>query len=225
MQRAGGKDEGQRAQALSELCQIYWPPIYGYLRARGYSSHDAEDLTQSFFERLLRGRAFDGVEEGRGRLRSYLLGALKHSLTDEFRKRQRGKRGGGVAVLRIEPAELDAISEQLDSSSAAAPDRIYDRIWAQTVLEASLQALEKRYADKGQSDLFAKLSPLLRAGESELDSATLARDLGLSPSALRVALHRLRQRYGACLREQISHTLVDEDSPEDELRELMAAFS
>ncbi len=222
--RAAAEDPAEREKALAEICTLYWPPVYAFVRSRGHSPHDAEDLTQGFFATLLKRHDFARADSAHGRLRSYLLTAAGNYLNSEHRRENCQKRGGGAAVLSFDVVDAEArchIPEPMDDLT---PDRVFERQWAITVMEGVVSTLAQRYVDKGQAHMFAALKPFINADDSGGRQAELARELGMSEQALRTAIHRLRQRYGEVLRQTVKATLGHNESVEEELTCLMAAF-
>lgn len=223
--RAGGEDPLEREKALTEICTNYWPPVYAFIRSQGNSPHDAEDLTQAFFEELIDRNDFAKASASRGRLRNYLLTAAKNQLNSVHRKGKRQKRGGGAPVLSIDARDAEGrclIPEPIDDFS---PEKVFDRQWAITVLEQVVNAIAARYEAKGQARLFEALRPFISSAENPTPQSQLARELGMTDQALRVAIHRLRRRYGESLRETVRATIGREDSVEDEIRHLLASFT
>jgi RNA polymerase sigma-70 factor (ECF subfamily) len=208
--------------ALEQLCRAYWYPLYAFVRGRGHSAIDAQDLTQAFFASVLEAGGFAAAERGRGRFRSYLLGAMKHFLTNEWHKQKAQKRGGGVELL-----EWDALDPERRLAELAAPgedlDLVFDRQWALETTGAALTALREEMEGAGQRDRFALLKGCL-AGQEEAPRAELAARLGLTENALKVAIHRLRQRYRVLLRAAIAETVSDEAELEEELRYLVSVL-
>lgn len=222
--RVAGADPAERERALAEICANYWPPVYAFIRSLGHSPHDAEDFTQSFFGSLLERDDFAKVDASRGRLRTYLLAAAKNHLNADRRRSQRRKRGGGAGLLSFDAKDAEGkclIPEPVDEVS---PDKVFDRQWAITVMEQVAGALAARYEEKGQTALFAALRSYIHAGERQIPQSQLALDLGMTDQALRVALHRLRQRYGDLLRGTVRATLGREGNVEDEIRYLLDSF-
>jgi len=220
---AGGEShEGQ--QALATLAETYWYPLYAYLRRRGVAAEEAADLVQGLFARLLERDAFRDLAPERGRFRSYLQACLRHLVADTHARNGAVRRGGGRAVL-----SLDAMDAQLryanEPTSGETPERIYHRQWARTVLERALQRLERDCAERGQADLFRELASRLGgAGEVEPLSGVAAR-LDMTENALKVALHRLRQRFGALLRAEVAGTVEHPGDLEQEIRDLRDALA
>lgn len=216
-----GSDTQARA-ALEQLCRAYWYPLYAFVRGRGHAATDAQDLTQAFFASLLESGGFAAAERDRGRFRSYLLGALKHFLANEWHKARAQKRGGEVEFLA-----WDALDPERRHAEAAAPDedpdRLFDRQWALETTGAALKALGKEMEEAGQAERFEALKGCLAGQELEARAA-LAERLGLTENALKVAIHRLRQRYRMLLRETIADTVRDEAELEEELRYLVSVL-
>ena len=220
---AGRNDTTRARAALENLCQTYWHPLYAYVRRRGYSSEDAQDLTQAFFARLLERNAVAAVAPEKGRFRSFLLASMNHFLADERDKARAQKRGGG----RIVPLDLPSAETRLGEIPAEnfTPEKAYEHRWAMTLLEQVYRRLETEHGAQGKSGLFKVLRVTL-AGKSEAAPyAELARQLNLSENAVKVAVHRLRQRYRALLRETIAHTVSNPDEIEDELRYLFRTLA
>lgn len=210
------------AAALEKLCRIYWPPIYSFVRREGRSVEDAQDLTQSFFARILERRDFDAVRRERGRLRSYLLVALKHFLINERQRTMSVKRGEGRVPIPLDEliARDRSDSEPADVLTA---DKIYERRWALTALEQVLARLREEYQAAGNERLFERFKELL-ADEDTISQAKIAQEMGMTENAVKQAYHRFRQRYRELLREEIAHTVAAPGDVEDELRHLIAVL-
>ena len=192
-------------RALEELCQLYWFPLYGFIRRQGHSSHDAEDFTQEFLSRILERRDFDRVDREKGRLRSYLLGALKHFLANEATRERAQRRGGGKVIsLDREWAENQLSLEP--ATDEWSPDRLFDRRWALTQIDAARNQVLKRFESRGKSDQFRVLEKFLAWNSGENYEAA-AMELGMSESTVRVAVHRLRERFGKALTDEIANTV------------------
>jgi RNA polymerase sigma-70 factor (ECF subfamily) len=217
---AQGDSSGAR-ESLARLCAAYWFPLYAFVRRQGMSPHDAEDLTQEFFARLLERGWLDGVDRGRGRFRSWLLAAMKHFLANEWDKRRTRKRGGGAVLFSFD--ELDAEGRLLHEPATDSAEKIYDRRWAMTVLDQVLARLRAEMAGSGKLAHFEALKFCL-TGEKHAHSEVGAR-LAMSEGAVKVAVHRMRERYRALLRAEIAETVAGSGEIEDELRALMAALS
>lgn len=210
-------------EALEKLCRNYWRPLYGFVRRQGSSPEEAEDLTQSFFARLLERRDLEVVRREKGRLRSYLLVALKHFLADEWHRAMTVKRGGGRRLISLD--ELVARDgADLEPADNLSPDRIYERRWALTVLEQVLTRLQEEYRNAGKASLFDRFKALLADEPDRLSQADIAEGLGMTENAVKQAFHRFRERYRVLLREEIAHTVAAPGDVEDELRCLVAAL-
>jgi DNA-directed RNA polymerase specialized sigma24 family protein len=219
--RAGGQDVPAARLALESLCKQAWYPLYGYVRRRGYGPEDAQDLVQGFFARLFESGDLANVSPSRGRLRSFLLAALKHHVANHRRGTQALKRGGGVQVVSIdlEDAEGRLSAEPADLET---PDRAFDRRWAQALLERVLGTLGDEFRAAGRRELFLALQPSL-GGETP-NLIAVAEHLGMTHGAVKVAAHRLRRRYGELLRREIAQTLDRPEDVEDEIQNLFEAL-
>ncbi len=221
---AGGTADDRASAALAELCEIYWPPLYGYLRGRGYRAEVAQDLTQGFFARLLQTQAIRSADPARGRFRAFLLTALKRYVINEYERDTAARRGGRQVHFQLDFAEAERafVAEHRDEET---PARAFDRKWAAIVLERALERLRGEYAASGKADVANALLPYLTDSTDLQPYRTVAADLGLSEGAVKVAVHRLRQRYGAMLRAEVAETVADEQEVDAELRELLRAVS
>ncbi len=210
-------------EALEKLCRTYWRPIFAFLRRQGLRPDEAEDITQGFFAQLLERKSFDAVRKEKGRLRSYLLGALKYFLVDEQRRAMAVKRGKGQRLISLD--ELHA-EEQINMEPAdpMTAEMIYERRWALTVLERVLRQLKDEYAAGGNAALFDSLKQLLPDEPGSPSQADIAARLGMTENAVRQAFYRFRQRYQSLLREEIAHTVATPGDIEDELRHLIAVL-
>jgi len=209
-------------EALEELCRAYWYPLYAFVRSRGYSAVDAQDLTQTFFARFIETGGFASADRERGRFRSYLLGAMKHFLANEWHRAQAQKRGGQVRFIEWDALDPEAryaeTSEQSDN-----PEHLFDREWALQTVAGALQTLRDEMTKAGKSDLFDALKGSL-SGQDESPRGQIAARLGMSEDAVKVAVHRLRQRYRKLLRAAIAETVSNEADLDDEMRYLVAVL-
>ena len=221
---AGQRSTPQSDHALEELCQNYWFPLYAYVRRRGYTREDAEDLTQAFFARFLTKNYLDGLSAERGRFRAFLLASLKHFLANEWDKSQRQKRGGSVPHLSLDWQTADT-RFQVATTTEPSPDKAFDREWAVALLAKVIERLQTECAAEGKAKLFEQLKIFLTAGRGELSAAAAAQKLGLDETAVRVAVHRLRKRYRQLLRDEIAQTLANAVDVDEEMRALFGAFS
>ena len=220
---AGDPGSPQASSALASLCEIYWFPVYAFIRRTGASPDDARDLTQAFFTRVLEKGYFGEAKRERGRFRSFLLTAVRHFLSNERDAARAQKRGGGAAHLPLEydDGERRYMLEPVDDLT---PEHVYERRWALTVLDSAMTRLGGRYAEPDRQKVFAELRPLLM-GREDGAYAGAAAALGVSDGALRVALHRLRTQFAACLREVVSETVDEGDDVDEELQELLKVVS
>jgi RNA polymerase sigma factor (sigma-70 family) len=209
--------------ALEKLCRTYWRSIFAFLRRQGLPATEAEDVTQGFFAQLLERRSLDAVRKEKGRLRSYLLGALKYFLTDERRRAMATKRGEGQSLIPLE--ELRAHERiEMEPADPVTAEMIYERRWALTVLERVLSRLKDEYSAAGNTALFDSLKQLLPDEPGSPSQAEIAARLGMTENAVRQAFYRFRQRYQSLLREEIAHTVATPGDIEDELRHLIAVL-
>ena len=209
--------------ALEKLCRTYWRPIFAFLRRQGLSTGEAEDITQGFFAQLLERQSLDAVRKEKGRLRSYLLGALKYFVADEQRRAMAIKRGKGQRVISLEELRADERLE-IEPADPVTAEMIYERRWALTVLERVLSGLKDEYRAAGNGALFDSLKQLLPDEPGSRSQAEIAARLGMTENAVRQAFYRFRQRYQALLREEIAHTVATPGDIEDELRHLIAVL-
>ncbi len=221
---AGRRSTPQADGALEELCRTYWFPLYAYVRRRGHTKEDAEDLTQAFFARFLAKNYLEGLSAERGRFRAFLLASLKHFLANEWDRSQRQKRGGEVPHLSLDWQTADTQFQLADPAERTA-DKAFDREWAVALLAKVIQRLADECDAEGRGRQFAELKVFLTAGKDTLSYANAAQALGLSAGAVRVAVHRLRKRYRQMLRDEIAQTLADPTQADEELRALFGAFS
>ena len=212
----------QARDALEQLCRAYWYPLYGFVRKAGYAHEDAQDLTQEFFARLLARNDFARADRSRGRFRAYLLGALRHFLADERDKALARKRGGAFQIISLDDPAAEA---RLSAEPAAAdPEQLYDRRWALTLLSQVLRRLGEEFAAAGKTRLFEELQVFLTMEKQDISYDQAARRLGLTDGAVRVAVHRMRQRYGEIFREEIAHTVARPEEIDGEIRHLLAVL-
>ena len=210
-------------EALEKLCRTYWRPIYAFLRRQGVRPEEAEDITQGFFAQLLERRKFSAVRKEKGRLRSFLLGALKYFLADEQRRAMAIKRGSGLRPVPLEELRADERIE-MEPADPVTAEMIYERRWALTVLEQVLDRLKNEYRTAGNTALFDSLKQLLPDEPGSPSQAEIAARLGMAENAIRQAFYRFRQRYQSLLREEIAHTVATPGDIEDELRHLIAVL-
>ena len=207
--------------ALEKLCRTYWRPLYAFVRRQGVGQEEAEDLTQGFFALFLERRDLSAVRKEKGRLRSYLLTALKHFLADERRRAMAIKRGKGQRLIPLEELRADEGMDMAPADPLTA-ERIYERRWASTVLDRVLNLLKDEYAATRNPALFDSLTQLLPDEPGAPSRADIAAQFGMTENAVTQAFHRFRQRYQSLLREEIAHTVATPADIEDELRHLIS---
>lgn len=214
-------DPARSRAALETLLRLYWPPLYAYLLADGQTPEDARDLVQGYLARLLERADLARVQPGQGRFRSYLLAGLRHYLVSEIRRETAVKRGAG-AVVSLDTEEAAASLAERPAPGAG-PEVVYDRQWARLILQQAFDRLRREQAAQGKQTQFEILAPAL-AGAGEEGHAALAGRLGLSPGAVALAVHRLRQRLRELVRYEVSQTVGSAADLEDELRYLLAVW-
>jgi RNA polymerase sigma-70 factor (ECF subfamily) len=220
---AGKRHTAQADRALEELCRTYWFPLYAYVRRRGLSREDAEDVTQAFFARFLAKNYLAGLSAERGRFRAFLLASLKHFLANEWDKARTQKRGSGEIHLSLDWQTADT-KFQVAATNEPSPDQAYDREWALALLAKVIDRLQAECAAEGKTKLFTQLKVFLTVGKDESAQADIAKSLGMEEGAVRVAIHRLRKRYRQLLRDEIANTLSDPAMVDEEMRALFGAF-
>jgi RNA polymerase sigma-70 factor (ECF subfamily) len=215
---AAGSDTTQARDALEQLCRAYWFPLYAWVLRQGCAPPDAQDLTQEFFARLLEGKWLAQADPQRGRFRSFLLTALKHFLANEWNKARALKRGGGCTLA---PFDADRAEERYaQQADSTLPENLFDRQWALTLLETVVARLEEEYRREGKVEWFTILKDSLTRDRQSVAYAELARQLNTSEGAVRVAVHRLRQRYRKLLRAEVAHTVASPAEVEAEMHYL-----
>ena len=221
---AAGRSDTPRAQAaLEKLCRAYWYPLYAYVRRRGHSVEDAQDLTQEFFARLLEHNRVGAARPEKGHFRSFLLAGMNRFLSDEWDKARAQKRGGGkVTFINLEDAETKLGGLAAETLS---PEKAFERRWAITLLEQVYERLAEEYRREGKAKWFEALRGSLARGGGGARYAELAVGLGMSEGAVKVAVHRLRHRYREVLRETIADTVSSPEEVEDELRYLLRTLA
>ena len=219
---AGDPHRKDAQSALVSLCEKYWYPLYAYLRRRGYPSHQAQDLTQEFFIRVLEGRYLDRADPAKGRFRSFILTSLKFFVADEEDRHRAHKRGGGMVVA----LEFSSGEERYQREPAhdETPERIFERRWALSLIDRVVEKLREEFVHHGRPEHFERLKVFL-LGQSDAPYATLAREMNTSEGALKVAIHRLRKRYRELFRQEIADTVADPAEVESELRYLAAVLA
>ena len=208
------------AEALEKLCRSYWYPLYAYLRRKGLDQHFAEDITQGFFERLLAKNYLGQVEREKGKFRSFLLASLNHFLADEGDKARAKKRGGDAVHLSLDATDGESRYCQ-EPADGLDPEKLYERRWALTVIEAARSALEEEYRKGGKAELLERLRPYESGDKGAPPYSALAAELGMSEPGARSAVFRLRKRYRELVREQVAQTVASPEEVDEELRYLI----
>lgn len=215
---AGEADSPAAMLALETLCETYWFPIYVYVRRQGYRAHDAQDLTQEFFRRIINRNPFARVNPDKGKFRSYLLGAMNHFLADEKDKRRAQKRGAGQIFFSLEDAE-DKYSNV--PSCDVTPEQAFDRRWGAVLLEQSLKRLRKQMKAEGKEQLFLILKPYITGEPAPAEYQRVARELSLKDqSRVNILVMRLRRRLGELVRAELAQTVASKAALDEELRHL-----
>jgi RNA polymerase sigma factor (sigma-70 family) len=216
---AGRSDTTRARKALARLCQTYWYPLYAYVRRRGHSAHDAQDLTQEFFARLLEGNWIAKADRDKGRFRSFLLMVMGRFLANEWNKAETLKRGGHVQLLSLtlDTAETRYAKEPADTST---PEQAFEKQWALALLEEVLQHLRNEYVNDDKEIVFDKLKPCLIGSRETQPYAVLAGELGMTEGAVKTAVCRLRERYRERLQAEIANTVASPSEVDSELRHL-----
>jgi len=221
---AGRTDVARAAVALERLCRKYWYPIYAFVRRRGSDSHEAEDLTQAFFAYLIEKESLRQADRQKGRFRSFLLAALTNFLNNEWDKKRTLKRGGHRQIISLDEMVAEDRYRH-EYSDSVTPEKLFERRWALTLMEQVLARLKQEYTKAGKVELFAKLEPLITGEVTTGLYAGLASDLAMKEESVRVALSRLRKRFGELLRSEIAQTVASPAEVDDEIRHLFAAIS
>jgi RNA polymerase sigma factor (sigma-70 family) len=222
--RARG-DTVEARGALSELCEAYYEPVFRFLRREGRDQDAARELTQEFFARLLASGGIGAADPQRGRFRSYLLGAVKHFLSDQRDHHRRAKRGGGGTPESLDADDRSSPALQIADGTSAPDDRMFDRAWALAVMDRALASVAAELAADGKADQFTILKPWLAGDAETLPQSEAAARLGVSETAVKVAIHRLRKRFRELIRAEIAQTVDDSAEVDAELRYLVEVLA
>jgi len=222
---AAAGPESQARDALAALCRIYWYPLYGYIRRQGHSADDAQDLTQSFLARLLEKQTLRDFQQERGRFRSFLLASLRNFLANQRDSARAGKRGGHVLTVSLDIA-IDSGERRycLEPRNDLTPEKIFEKQWALALLDHVMARLREEFEGAGEIERFRRLQSSLTGDDTKIRYRELAQQLDMTEGAVKVAIHRLRQRYRETLREEISSIVVHEQEISDEIRYLMSVI-
>lgn len=211
--------------ALADLCEAYWNPVFHFLRREGRNEDESRELTQAFFAKVLAGAGIGEADPAKGRFRSYLLGSLKHFLVNQRRDANREKRGGGAVVESIDSGGSETSPGlQVADPGAVAGDAWFDRHWALAVMERGLERVRESFVQSGKSQQFEVLRPWLMGDPEGLTQADAADQLDMTRAAAKVAIHRLRQKFGEAIRAEIAETVDSEEEIAGELRYLIEAL-
>ncbi len=219
--RAGEMQSEAGQEALGELIQAYWYPLYAFSRRQGTSDHDAMDLTQGFFTQLLASDGLGAVSPEKGRFRSFLLASFKNFASNQRRAAERIRRGGAVMTVSLSHLDFKSRYEREPTDDGDSPELVFDRHWVEVMLQRVSQRLADDYRQAGKEELFRLLSPHLGGGADALPRPEIGRLLNLSTAAVAMSIHRMRRRFGHLLRQEVAGTVSDPDEIEDELRTLM----
>lgn len=218
---AGPADNEKSLDALQKLCETYWRPVYVFVRRKGFSPDDSEELTQEYFAQLLKSHSFRYLDREKGKFRAFLLASVKNFLANEWDRRTAKKRGSGRTILSLDQASGEAWFRAVDSES---PDLLFERRWALTLLESVMKQLQDEFSRRGQAPLFEALKPALSGDGQRESHSVVGERLGMTEGAVKVAIHRLRQKYRAFLRAEIGRTVASPGEIEEEIRYLFQLF-
>lgn len=221
---AGQPTSARYREALQTLCRTYWFPLYAYLRRQGYDTHQAQDYTQAFFTRLLEKDGLRLADPNRGKFRSFLLAALKHFLANESDRIRAQKRGAGREILSLDVEDAEG-KYALEPVEQLSPERLFERSWALAVLERTMARLQAESASTNKQKLFEHLKVYLTAEKSSVPYRDVAAKLDMTEGAVKVAVHRLRQRYRELLRDEIAQTVTSQEQIDEEIQELFKALA
>jgi RNA polymerase sigma-70 factor (ECF subfamily) len=220
--KAGERGEGS-ADALDKLCRSYWMPLYTYARRRGFAPAEAEDVTQGFFHDLIARQAFEMVDRSKGRFRSFLLGSLKNFLANEWDRQRTLKRGGHLTFVSLDEPQAETLFAELIESQLL-PEQVFDRVWALSILHRVMARLRQEYQAEGRQTTFEALESILSKDGRSTSYADLAQRLSISEAGVRMAVMRLRRRFGELLRRETAKTVTSPGEADDELKHLLSCL-
>lgn len=212
--REGGDDQAAW-RALENLCRLYWFPLYGYVRRKGYQQADAEDLTQGFFAQLLEKHRLASVAREKGKFRTFLLTCLDNHLRDEHDKRTARKRGGDCTIVSLDWESAES-RYSLDPPDEKSPEHYFEKKWALEILARALARLREDYQESGKGELFNRLKPYLTGSAERGQFGEIGEALGMNETAVRAAVSRLRKRYREMLRAEICDTVANPEDADEE---------
>lgn len=222
--RAADSQDDRSRRDLEDVCRACWYPIYAFVRRQGYSPEDSQDLAQGFFEHVLKNNVLSHADPERGRFRSFLLGALRHFVSNEARKNRAEKRGGRVTFVPVDSDEGEDRYER-ELAHPDTPEKLFQRSWAENLLQRAVDALRRDYEKAGKLKLFEALHPYLAGSANPNSYQELAKSLSMSSGTVAVAVFRMRKRYGELLRSEIAQTVEDPADIEQEIRLLLDAVA
>lgn len=220
---AAAQATSQSREALESLCRAYWQPVYAYLRRKGYDTHQAQDLTQGFFARFLEKNYLENIAPEKGKFRSYLLGALKHFVSNERDRVQAKKRGGGRRIIPLDVA-LGESRYGFQPRDELTPERLFEKCWALTLLDQVLTRLESEFVKAGKAKIFRRLLVFLTGENAASYYRAIAGELKMTEGAVKVTVHRMRRRYRQILEEEVAGTVAGSDEVGGEIRYLLSAL-
>ncbi len=225
VQEAGRSVSPKAQDALNQLCQIYWPPVYAYIRCRGQDPEAARDLTQGFFTLLLEKNFVKAARKERGKFRSYLLTCVKRYMVNEWERTQALKRGGGHSIVSLDLETAESFKYRLTPADPQTPEQIYDKLWAFTFVQQVLSKLEQEMRRPRDRERFRALKPFLTGEDDGVSYKDVGAQLGMTEGAVKVAIHRLRSKFAVLLRSEVGHTLTSPSRVEEEIRFLLQLVS
>jgi RNA polymerase sigma factor (sigma-70 family) len=221
---AGGDDSPESQKALERLCQSYWYPVYAFVRRFGLSAPEAEDLTQDFFYHILRTNMFASADASKGRFRTFVTRAAKNFLSNDWKRRQTKKRGGGAAPISLDAEETER-RYQLDMTDPQTPEKLFEQKWAKEVISVAFEKLEKDYSKSGQKARFEILRKMLWGKHSDTQYESVSKDLEMTVNATRVATSRLRNRFRELVRDELATQVNDPKEVDEEYQFLIQTLS
>lgn len=220
---AGATSAGYSADALAQLCEAYWYPLYAFVRRNGHSTEDAQDLTQEFFARVLEKRYLRDADRERGRFRSFLLGSIKHFLANEWDRARTAKRGGGMIPLPLDGPTAEE-RYRFEPADSLTPDKIFEQRWAHTLLDRTMARLGREFGGAHKAEIFETIKGFLAGDSPNGGYERAAAAAAMSEGALKVAVHRARRRFGDLLRLEVAATVADPEDVQDEVRYLLTVL-
>jgi RNA polymerase sigma-70 factor (ECF subfamily) len=221
---AAGQNTDAARAALAELCELYWYPLYAFVRRQGVDADAASDLTQGFFARFIELESLQSARQDRGRFRSYLLGAVKHFIANERQRAIAQKRGGGTKIVSFDPHDAET-RYQREPAHHLTPEHVFERRWALLLIERALEQVAEEMRSRGKAKEFDRLRPFLVEDAGDDSYRIAGQELGLSEGAVKVLIHRLRRRFREHLRANIAETVSSPDDVDDEIRHLFTCLA